>query len=766
MKYFSFGDYRLDTLKNEIRFRDKALELEPQVYGLLELFITRHGDIVSRDDIIAEVWNGRIVENSTIDNRIRAARSAIGDTGKAQKYIKTYPNRGYKFIGEVISSDEASPMLKPKSLDAKGSPNNITPQEILVKRKFLAPLAGALLVGLFGVYMFSQSTKFGNKEDSASAVVVDNADIYRLAISDETNALPRVAILPFETIGNSSAYGLMPDLFEGQFNSSITAIKGITVVSLSMGLNSNRDFTDYDALKKEFNLDYVIASKLFPYGEDFKLNISLIRVDDRSALFTEVYDLKPSGDGGLMDLPADIASKAILMTANALGLSMDDLPTSWKNYAFNLKIEEARALAERGDYKSLVKGAQIFREAIREEPNYLPAYSGLHTALSYLAIYDMGDAAALYKEMSELIPKMKEISPHAPETLLLNAFEENFSDGVAKDMLADFDPRDPISVVNYVLKKNPDHLMSVQVLASMSRFRKDQSETVAAFEKALYLAPTSAWTLTEYSNALFCNGEIDRAQDVVRRLKEWHPNHRMTLLAELEVSQRLGDHERTITAFKSLLEQGVISGNEALPFIKLSIDLGHPELALPHVRFSPSRALIYAMMSDRENALAEAAKIGSFTRSIRARMIVEDDYFPENYFVNPPHSSFGQPNGVTKANSCRLDVLARDIYVLKKIGSDKPDLLLPLLNAYYQDRNPQDLKTLEEFLGLMGLHALQGNPDKAVEVMDIAMDRGFLFIGSFKEPHLRELTAYPGVSERINKMQASADRLIEEHYYE
>jgi len=78
MKYFSFGDYRLDTLKNEIRFRDKALDLEPQVYGLLELFITRHGDIVSRDDIIAEVWNGRIVENSTIDNRIRAARSAIG----------------------------------------------------------------------------------------------------------------------------------------------------------------------------------------------------------------------------------------------------------------------------------------------------------------------------------------------------------------------------------------------------------------------------------------------------------------------------------------------------------------------------------------------------------------------------------------------------------------------------------------------------------------------------------------------------------------
>jgi len=43
MKYFSFGDYCLNTLKSEIRLRDKALEIEPQVYGILELLITRHG---------------------------------------------------------------------------------------------------------------------------------------------------------------------------------------------------------------------------------------------------------------------------------------------------------------------------------------------------------------------------------------------------------------------------------------------------------------------------------------------------------------------------------------------------------------------------------------------------------------------------------------------------------------------------------------------------------------------------------------------------
>ena len=64
----------------------------------------------------------------------------------------------------------------------------------------------------------------------------------------------------------------------------------------------------------------------------------------------------------------------------------------------------------------------------------------------------------------------------------------------------------------------------------------------------------------------------------------------------------------------------------------------------------------------------------------------------------------------------------------------------------------------------MGLYALQGNKDKAIDVMDIAMERGFHFIGSFKEPHLRDLTNYPGFSERIEKMQISADGIMEQYY--
>jgi len=112
MGKLSFGAYRLDTQKGRLYHQDQPLELEPQIYGIIELLITRQGEIVSRDEFIDTVWDGRLVSNNVIDNRIKSARAAIGDNGRDQRYIKTYPNRGYKFIGEVSVVDETASPVK------------------------------------------------------------------------------------------------------------------------------------------------------------------------------------------------------------------------------------------------------------------------------------------------------------------------------------------------------------------------------------------------------------------------------------------------------------------------------------------------------------------------------------------------------------------------------------------------------------------------------------------------------------------------------
>lgn len=72
------------------------------MFDLLVYLMQNRQRVVSKDDLIALVWQGRIVSNSTLTSRINAARMAIGDSGKDQKLIRTIPRRGFRFVGSVI----------------------------------------------------------------------------------------------------------------------------------------------------------------------------------------------------------------------------------------------------------------------------------------------------------------------------------------------------------------------------------------------------------------------------------------------------------------------------------------------------------------------------------------------------------------------------------------------------------------------------------------------------------------------------------------
>jgi TolB-like protein/Tfp pilus assembly protein PilF len=81
--------------------------VEPQVFDLLAYLIRERNRVVSRDDMIAAVWDGRIVSESALSARINAVRSAIGDNGEEQNLIKTFPRKGIRFVADVREQDGA-----------------------------------------------------------------------------------------------------------------------------------------------------------------------------------------------------------------------------------------------------------------------------------------------------------------------------------------------------------------------------------------------------------------------------------------------------------------------------------------------------------------------------------------------------------------------------------------------------------------------------------------------------------------------------------
>jgi DNA-binding winged helix-turn-helix (wHTH) protein/tetratricopeptide (TPR) repeat protein len=114
MRYV-FAEYELDTRLYELRHAGQPCKLEPQVFNVL-LYLIQHRDrVVTKDELLEQLWPNQFISEVMLNHRVMAARKAIGDSGRAQRCIKTVHGRGYRFIAEVraVAPAEASLPLGP-----------------------------------------------------------------------------------------------------------------------------------------------------------------------------------------------------------------------------------------------------------------------------------------------------------------------------------------------------------------------------------------------------------------------------------------------------------------------------------------------------------------------------------------------------------------------------------------------------------------------------------------------------------------------------
>ena len=100
MRYL-FEEYAFDTERRELYRGVDVVSVTPQVFDLLDYLIRNRERVVSKDDLIDAIWNGRIVSDAALTTRLNAARTAIGDSGEEQRLIKTLPRKGFRFVGTV-----------------------------------------------------------------------------------------------------------------------------------------------------------------------------------------------------------------------------------------------------------------------------------------------------------------------------------------------------------------------------------------------------------------------------------------------------------------------------------------------------------------------------------------------------------------------------------------------------------------------------------------------------------------------------------------
>src|SRR6266403_4755494 len=117
---FTFDNQTLDTERRELLRDGTPIPVQPQVFDLLVYLAQNRDRVVSKGDLIGLVWGGRTVSDSTFTSRVNAARTAIGDSGRDQKLIRTISRKGLRFVGTVqepANSSRPAGRLPEKSLE-------------------------------------------------------------------------------------------------------------------------------------------------------------------------------------------------------------------------------------------------------------------------------------------------------------------------------------------------------------------------------------------------------------------------------------------------------------------------------------------------------------------------------------------------------------------------------------------------------------------------------------------------------------------------
>ena len=231
---FNFDQYTLDTDRLELRCGEEPVELEPQVFSVLSHLVLNREHVVSKDDLMEAVWNGRIVPASALNSRINAVRRAVGDSGKTQTVIRTFPRRGFRFVAEVVE-------------DVKG----------------LSDPAPAIP---------SPTPDWNSSEDSAQS------------------GKPSIIVLPFQNMSSDPEQDYFSNGITEDIITALSKHRWLSVTVRHTSFVYKGTLLDVRRLVDELGVSYVLEGSVRRSGNRMRISAQLIDTETGNHLWAERYD--------------------------------------------------------------------------------------------------------------------------------------------------------------------------------------------------------------------------------------------------------------------------------------------------------------------------------------------------------------------------------------------------------------------------------------------------------------------------------------------
>ena len=434
--HYAFANFILDVKKHELRRDGEIVAVEPQVFSLLIHLIEQRERVVSKEELIEAIWEGRFVSDSVVSSRIKSARKALGDDGRTQGFIKTIHGTGFRFVAGVeeraeIETLTAAPTETQAITAAPANDDAALAQVSTVDADAKPGLSKPVMVGLAAAGLILIALVFWNMRAPETGAPADPAAGTRSPGKPQTAT---IAVLPFDDFSQAGDQEYFADGIAEELLNALAQVEGLRVTSRTSSFAFKGREASAGEIAQALGVRHVLEGSVRKAGETLRITAQLIDAQNDVHLWSQTYDRGLTAENlfAIQDeisqaIVAELQGRINLPAANP-ALQTD----STESYDAYLR---GRSLIARRTADAVNAGIVELRRAAALDPDFAPVHSSLVDAyvlaFSYAGVSN-ADAGALAAPHAA---RALTLAPEAPEILAakgraLSVFDGNHLEAI------------------------------------------------------------------------------------------------------------------------------------------------------------------------------------------------------------------------------------------------------------------------------------------------------------------------------------------------
>jgi len=518
---YEFGPFSLDPTERVISRDGTPVPLTPKVFDTLVYLVCNRGRLLTKDELLKEIWPNTFVEEVNLAVNISALRKVFGEGPQDCRYIATIPGSGYRFVAEVRKASTKNGDER-NSIAGDGSAVTSRAHSTLIEHGS----AETVYDGSNGADLFFVAPSSPKKNRPWNATVPIGIVLLLTATlctylllerwkrNNSQAGVPSIAVLPFTDLSVGKDQEYFSDGLAEELINYLAKVHGVHVVARSSSFQFRGKNEDLRVVGKKLGVTNILEGSVQREGDRVRIMAELIKADDGFQLWSETYDRQIGDIFSVQDEIARAVTGALQVKLDAKGLALSAHTRSTNSKAYEAYLR-AGYFNSRGRGKAELENALAYVEqAIKLDAKYAPAWELRSYIMDTMADVGLVEPAVGFRRAREDAERAIELDSNRAAGYLALAWLQ---------MNRDWNWEGAELSLNKAAELEPGSAAVLRFRSFLCHSLGHLGEAIEFHKQAIALDPLLAGSHSYMAFLYYAAGQYENAEDEVQKALELNP---------------------------------------------------------------------------------------------------------------------------------------------------------------------------------------------------------------------------------------------------